>query len=283
LTANDQVRLNDLIATDWSLGIETKDPRMEPGQTFNTVASIYDAQRSGYPEALFDDLLRISRLRPGDRVLEVGCGTGQATAGFAARGLGVVAIDPGDRLLDIARPKFDQFPNVQFEISSFEDWPLGERSFHLVAAAQSWHWVRPEVGFEKASRALSPGGHLAIFGHTPRWSPEIVDALQPVYVRFAPEIWGPPAENWYLPEGPISHLVAASGRFEQVAHRNYTWLRQYSSKSFAAYLGTRSDHLRLMKDRREALLSAVELALPNEVNAGWETNLYVALVRKRRR
>ena len=177
---------------------------MEPGQTFNTVASIYDAQRSGYPEALFDDLLRISRLRPGDRVLEVGCGTGQATAGFAARGLRVVATDPGDRLLDIARPKFDQFPNVQFEISSFEDWPLGERSFHLVAAAQSWHWVRPEVGFEKASRALSPGGHLAIFGHTPRWSPEIVDALQPVYVRFAPEIWGPPVENWYLPEGPIS-------------------------------------------------------------------------------
>ena len=256
---------------------------MELGQTFNTVASIYDAQRSGYPEALFDDLLRISRLRPGDRVLEVGCGTGQATAGFAARGLRVVATDPGDRLLDIARPKFDQFPNVQFEISSFEDWPLGERSFHLVAAAQSWHWVRPEVGFEKASRALSPGGHLAIFGHTPRWSPEIVDALQPVYVRLAPEIWGPPAENWYLPEGPISHLVAASGRFEQVSHRNYTWARQYSPQAFAAYLGTRSDHLRLMKDRREALLSAVELALPNEVNAGWETNLYVAMVRKRRR
>ena len=254
---------------------------MELGQTFNTVASIYDAQRSGYPEALFDDLLRISGLRPGDRVLEVGCGTGQATVGFATRGLRVVAIDPGEQLLDVARPKFVEFPNVQFEIGSFEDWPLGERCFHLVAAAQSWHWVRPEVGFEKASRALSPGGHLAIFGHTPRWSPEIVDALQPVYVRFAPEIWGPPPENWYLPEGPISHLVAASGRFEQVNHRNYTWLRQYSSKSFAAYLGTRSDHLRLMKDHREALLSAVELALPNEVNAGWETNLYVAMVRKR--
>ena len=38
-----------------------------------------------------------------------------------------------------------------------------------------------------------------------------------------------------------------------------------------------------MKNHREALLSAVELALPNEVNARWETNLYVALVRKRRR
>jgi ubiquinone/menaquinone biosynthesis C-methylase UbiE len=260
-----------------------KDWRVELGETFNTVASIYDAQRSGYPEALFDDLLQICRLEPDHRVLEVGCGTGQATVGFAARDLRVVAIDPGDRLLEVARPKFAEFPNVQFEIGSFEDWPLGERSFHLAAAAQSWHWVRPEVGFEKASRALSPGGHLAIFGHTPRWSPAIVDALQPVYQRFAPEILGPPPENWYLPEGPISHLVEASGRFEQVTHRSYSWARQYFSQAFAAYLATRSDHVRLPKDRREALLAEVELALPSEVDAGWETNLYAAMVRKRRR
>jgi ubiquinone/menaquinone biosynthesis C-methylase UbiE len=254
---------------------------MERGQTFDTVAAVYDAQRSGYPEALFDDLLEMSRLGSGQRVLEVGCGSGQATAGFAARGLRVVAIDPGAALLDIARQKFSQFPNVRFELGSFEDWRPGDRSFQLVAAAQSWHWVRPEVGFEKASSALSPGGRLAIFGHTRRWSPEIMDALQPVYLRLAPEIWGPPAENWYLPEGPISHLIAASGRFEPAAHRNYIWARIYSSKSFAAYLGTLSDHLRLVKDRREALLSEVELALPDELNAGWETNLYLAAVRKR--
>jgi SAM-dependent methyltransferase len=159
---------------------------VEPGETFNTVASIYDAQRTGYPEALFDDLLEICRLEPDHRVLEVGCGTGQATVGFAARGLRVVAIDPGDRLLDVARPKFVEFPNVQFEIGSFEDWPLGERTFHLVAAAQSWHWVRPEVGFEKASRALSLGGHLAISatrraGRLRSWalcSPSISGSLQ---------------------------------------------------------------------------------------------------------
>ena len=254
---------------------------MEPGRTFNTVAATYDAQRSGYPEALFDDLLDLSRLGPGHSVLEVGCGTGQATAGFAARGLRVVAIDPGAALLEIARQKFDKFPNVQFESALFEEWPLGERSFHLVAAAQSWHWVRPEVGFEKAARALSPSGHLAIFGHTRRWSPEIMDALEPVYLRLAPEIWGPPGENWYLPEGPIADLIAASGRFDEAAHRNYARTRQYSSKSFAAYLGTLSDHLRLAKDRREALLAEVELALPDEVGARWETNLYVAIVRKR--
>ena len=153
---------------------------MEPRETFNTVAALYDAQRSGYPEKLFDELSEVSRLEPGHRVLEVGCGTGQATAGFAARGLDVVAIDPDAALVDVARRKFIGAANVQFEIASFEEWPLGERSFHLVAAAQSWHWVRPDIGFEKAARALAPGGGLAIFGHTPRWSPEIVAAMAPV-------------------------------------------------------------------------------------------------------
>lgn len=116
---------------------------MEPGQTFNGVAALYDAQRSGYPEQLFDDLSEMCRLEPGRRVLEVGCGTGQATAGFAARGLDIVATDPGTALVDVARQKFISVPNVRFEIASFEEWPLGQRSFHLVAAAQSWHWVRP--------------------------------------------------------------------------------------------------------------------------------------------
>jgi SAM-dependent methyltransferase len=161
---------------------------MEPGQTFNSVAALYDAQRSGYPEKLFDDLSQACRPEPGHRVLEVGCGTGQATAGFAARGLDVVAIDPGAALVDVGRQKFIGAPNVRFEIASFEAWPLGQRSFHLVAAAQSWHWVRPDIGFEKAARALAPGGHLAIFGHTPCRSPEIVEAMAPVCRRLAPEL-----------------------------------------------------------------------------------------------
>jgi SAM-dependent methyltransferase len=262
--------------------MRAKDPRMELGQTFNTVAALYDAQRSGYPEQLFDDLSEIARLEPGCRVLEIGCGTGQATAGFAARGLDVLAIDPGAALIDVTRQKFVGAPNVRFEIASFEEWPLRERPFHLVAAAQSWHWVRPDAAFEKAARALAHGGSLAIFGHTPRWSPEIVEAMAPVYLRLAPEVWGPPAENWYLPEGPISALFAGSRRFEPATYRSYAWERQYSSHSFTAYLGTRSDHLRLSKERRDALLSEVESALPDEVNAGWATNLYVAGVRQNR-
>jgi hypothetical protein len=104
--------------------------------------------------------------------------------------------------------------------------------------------------------------------------------LEPLYARLAPDVWGPPAENWYLPDGPIAGWVAASGRFGAVVHRGYSWRRRYSANAFAGYLGTRSDHLRLPTVRREALLASVEASLPPDVEADWVTNLYIAAVRK---
>jgi ubiquinone/menaquinone biosynthesis C-methylase UbiE len=253
---------------------------MEAGRSFDNVAAVYDAQRSGYPQKLFEDLSAIAILRKGDRVLEVGCGSGQATTGLVAQGFDIIAIDPGPSLVDLARQKFARSPRIQFAVASFEEWILGDQQFDLVAAAQSWHWVRPEIGFAKAAKALLPAGHLAIFGHRPAWSAELIERLEPVYRRLAPEIWGPLPEDWYLPSGPISGQFVASGRFESAVHRSYAWRRKYSSTGFAAYLGTRSDHIRLTRERRDELLTEVEANLPEEVDAAWVTNLYIAAVRR---
>jgi SAM-dependent methyltransferase len=111
---------------------------MEAGRSFDSVAALYDAQRSGYPQKLFEDLSAIAILRRGDRVLEVGCGSGQATTGLVAQGFDIIAIDPGPSLVDLARKKFANLPRIQFTVASFEEWILGDQKFRLVAAAQSW-------------------------------------------------------------------------------------------------------------------------------------------------
>jgi hypothetical protein len=67
-------------------------------------------------------------------------------------------------------------------------------------------------------------------------------------------------------------------RFGRVEHRDYKWRRSYAVASFAAYLGTRSDHLLLPEARRAELLSKVQSDLPAVVEADWVTNLYVAQV-----
>ena len=104
--------------------------------------------------------------------------------------------------------------------------------------------------------------------------------LEAPYASLAPEMWVPPPENWYLPEGPIPRLLTASGFFNDVVHRGYVWRRRYSAGSFAAYIGTRSDHLRLPTERRENLLASIEASLPEEIDADWVTNMYVAAVQK---
>jgi SAM-dependent methyltransferase len=251
----------------------------DQGRTFDGAAALYDAQRSGYPRNLFADLMAIGRLRVGDRALEIGCGSGQATEGLLAEGLEVIGLDPGASLLDLARQKFAGSARVRFEASTFEQWPLEDRKFHLVAAAQSWHWVAPEAGFAKAADALLPDGKLAIFGHTPMWSAELIGSLQPIYARLAPELWSRPGEVWYLPEGPIPDLIAASGVFERPENRSYVWRRAYSARAFAGYLGTRSEILRLPRERRDALLQAVENGVPELVETDWVTNLYVSSLR----
>src|SRR4029079_16021192 len=53
---------------------------------FDEDAERYDRARPGYPAELFADLAALTGLRPGDRVLEVGPGTGQATVPLAKRG-----------------------------------------------------------------------------------------------------------------------------------------------------------------------------------------------------
>jgi len=92
--------------------------------TFDEAPELYDRVRPDYPAAVFEDLTTLARLRPGSRVLELGCGTGQATVPLATRGFEVVAIELGAGLADVARRNLAAFPGVDIVNAAFEEWPL---------------------------------------------------------------------------------------------------------------------------------------------------------------
>ncbi|MGB0091042.1 MAG: methyltransferase domain-containing protein [Solirubrobacteraceae bacterium] len=73
------------------------------GRVFNEIADEYDRHRPAYPDALIDRACEVAGLAPGARVLEIGCGTGQLTRSLLARGLRVIAVEPGERLIARAR------------------------------------------------------------------------------------------------------------------------------------------------------------------------------------
>src|SRR4051794_16075937 len=130
--------------------------------TFDEAPELYDRVRPDYPEAVFEDLTTLAGLRPGSRVLELGCGTGQATVPLATRGFEVVAIELGAGLADVARRNLAAFPRVDIVNAAFEEWPLPPVSFDAAVAATSFHWLDAEVRLAKVADALRSGGALVV-------------------------------------------------------------------------------------------------------------------------
>jgi SAM-dependent methyltransferase len=211
--------------------------------SFDRQAERYEARRPSYPDAAIDHLLKRSGIRPGGRILEVGAGTGKATLQFARRGFSVLAIEPGRRMAAVLRHKVAAHPNVSIVETTFEDCDVPQASFDVVVAAQAFHWVRPEVRYEKAAALLRSGG---TFG----WMTNEKQELEPAFRLELDEAyskWFPTAEHrgpyraGVTLQKPLDELEA-SGHFEPADVHTFTWKTTYTSESYVELLETYSDH-----------------------------------------
>ena len=132
------------------------------GKVFNEVAVEYDRNRPAYPDALVDQACEVAHLGDRDRVLEIGCGTGQLTRSLLARGLRVTALEPGDRLIRLAEENLKDAGEAEFVHARLEDTELPRESYEAVFSASAIHWVDPDLGWRKIADALAPGGTLAL-------------------------------------------------------------------------------------------------------------------------
>lgn len=123
---------------------------------FGSAADRYDRYRPRYPESLIAALVA----GPGACVLDVGAGTGIASAQLMEAGAEVLAVEPDPRMAALAADK-----GVRVEQATFEDWQPAGRTFDLVVFAQSFHWVQPERALTKVASILGPGGRLALLSN----------------------------------------------------------------------------------------------------------------------
>ena len=234
----------------------------EPRLVFGEVAELYDQYRPAYPEQLADDLVSLAGLDGRQPVLEVGAGTGKATAIFAARGIPVLAVEPSEEMAAVWRRSCAGYPEAELERSDFETWEPAGRRFPLVFSAQAWHWVNPEEGYPKARSALLPEGLLALFWNRPAWErSDLREELLAAYDESVPEVApdGPMHPANTLPdadEGWEAEIAAADG-LAAVEVRDYDWSQSYSAEEYVGLLDTTSE-VRLLDDHQiAALLAAV--------------------------
>jgi trans-aconitate methyltransferase len=131
--------------------------------------------------------------RPGERVLDLGCGTGDLAAAIAGRGATVVGLDASAEMLAAARSKY---PNTEFVSGDAAQFQFAE-PFDAVFSNAALHWVADADGAVRSiASALRPGGRfVAEFGGRGNIQ-TIVDGVR----RAAAEVVGLDVRHrWYFP------------------------------------------------------------------------------------
>lgn len=262
----------------------------ERGKLFNEVPALYERARPSYPDELFTDLVAVTGIDATSSLLEIGCGTGQATRPLAQLGCHLTAIEPGLEMAELARQRSADLPNVSIETATFEEWNAHDRRFDLIVAASSWHWIDPSIGWARAHTVLKPAGWLAVLGHVVirrTDEPEVYAATADLHERFAP---GNP--DWGHP--PLEHEVRATGQgwgppnedtdglFGETVVRWYPTVQHFDGAGFADLLRTLSPYRRLDASVREPLLDAIAERIRTDLDDR-ATRHYLTVLRAGRR
>ena len=129
--------------------------------SFDVAAEAYDAYMGRYSRMLSGQLADLASVRDGQRVIDVGCGTGALTGELVAR-LGpsaVAAVDPSESFVSATRARY---PGVDVRRASAEQIPFPDDVFDAALAQLVVHFMKdPVAGIAEMARVTRPDGVVA--------------------------------------------------------------------------------------------------------------------------
>ncbi len=230
----------------------------EAGLAFNEVAELYHRIRPRYPQALFDDLIKLTNLPRQARVLEIGAGTGIATLELVRRGFQVTALEPGPEMATILKRNLQDY-QVDVVESKFEAWEASGAKFDLIVSFTAFHWLDPQTRFSRISELLTPSGSLGVikYHHVDGGDRAFFEATQTYYNQFQPNQY-----QFQLPEAldfqsGVQAEITASGLFQAPLTRTYLAAETYCRADYEQLLLTYPNHRLLEEPQRSQLLQAI--------------------------
>ena len=241
--------------------------------TFEEVPELYERARPTYPAQLFDDLTALAQLPEAAHIVEIGCGTGQATIPLAKRGYQITCIELGEQLAAVARRKLSMFPAVEVITANFETWAPPHAEFDALVAFTAFHWIDPELRYEKSASLLREGGSLAVVATQHVLPPEgdsFFAEVQEDYEAVVPDDEKTKAGGPRHPDavGDLGDEIEASDFFRNIGVRRYLWDVTYTADEYVAVLSTYSGHRALDDATRSRLYDRIRRRIEGRPEAG---------------
>ena len=240
----------------------------EASDRFGAQAVDYDRYRPRYPEALFDDIVRIADISAGSELIEIGAGTGIATEPLVRRGLSVTAIEPSPEMAALAQAKLGDMASVF--VGRFEDYSA-PGPVQLISAFNAWHWVDPEVGLNRVAELLGPCGFLALV-----WT-EVISWGEESFEDRLTEVMGHPwAKRLDHVDGSLQPIYR-DPRFEEPLVVHHAFERTLDAATFVSVTKTYGGHR--TDDQYDAIARVIDDEFDGSITKVEDAALYISRVR----
>lgn len=240
---------------------------MANAKSFDENVVSYDKYRPTYHAEMFADILSFAKITPESRILEIGCGTGNATLPFIQSGADVTAVELGKNLAEFTQEKFSAHPNFRVVNSSFELFETDSK-YDLIFAATSFHWIKSEFAYPRCKELLNPDGVLAIFWNTPRISRDnaaLYEEIQELYRKYMPddteEKESLTDSEWYIRRCERINLDLDDYKYSDRVFRLYQGNRSFTADDYIGLLHTYSNHMALPEEIRNEFFGKIRLSI----------------------
>jgi trans-aconitate methyltransferase len=168
---------------------------------------LYD-DRYSFVSELGKDLLTLLSPKKGERILDLGCGTGHLTAEIAKSGAEVVGLDHSPAMIDQAKKNY---PDLEFVLADAKNFS-SEKPFDAVFSNAALHWMTPpEQVLTKIWDVLKPGGRLVAELGGKGNVQQIHDTLAQVVKKYGFAPTQPVAKRFFPSLGEYATLLEKQG------------------------------------------------------------------------
>lgn len=170
-------------------------------------ANLYDEKHS-FVSNYGHELIELLNAKQGEKVLDLGCGTGDLTNVLAGLNLDVVGIDHSENMIQQAQSKY---PDIPFYIADATRLSY-QNEFDCVFSNATLHWIKtPEAVLQGIYQALKPGGRMVVefggAGNVQIITDELIKQIKEASITFTDEHF-----PWYFPTiGQYSSLLESIG------------------------------------------------------------------------